>query len=120
MSSSTNNTTISSTDQRNHGRFVVQGNQVIDSSLINNQKEFERTQVTKYVNECVWPYKKFMTKDSELDWGGTMQKRMCHKLGVQNREDKSLWERNKEWVRQALKRKRNNVMEAMRKNMKCK
>ena len=64
----------------------------------------------------VFPFYKFVLLDSELDYGGRLQKRICSKLSVTH-DDRGYWEMNREKVRTKLTRKRNNVMEAVRKKM---
>jgi hypothetical protein len=55
-------------------------------------------------------------RNSELDYGGRLQKRICSKLSV-TQDPSGYWEMNREMVRTKLTRKRNNVTEAIRKKM---
>jgi hypothetical protein len=72
--------------------------------------------LTRCITKDVFPYYKFILLDSELDYGGRLQKRICGKLSVTH-DRASYWEMNREKVRMKLTRKRNNVTEAIRKKM---
>jgi hypothetical protein len=73
--------------------------------------------LTRCITKDVFPYYKFILLDSELDYGGRLQKRICGKLSVARDQQSSYWEMNREKVRMKLTRKRNNVTEAIRKKM---
>ena len=75
--------------------------------------------LTQCITKEVFPYYKFILLESELDYGGRLQKRVCAKLCVTH-DPAGYWEMNREKVRTKLTRKRNNVMEAIRKKMTCK
>jgi hypothetical protein len=72
--------------------------------------------LTRCITRDVFPYYKFILLDSELDYGGRLQKRICSKLSV-TQDPSGYWEMNREMVRTKLTRKRNNVTEAIRKKM---
>jgi hypothetical protein len=73
--------------------------------------------LTQCITKEVFPYYKFVLLNSELDYGGRLQKRICGKLNVTH-DEVGYWENNREKVRMKLTRKRNNVTEAIRKKMK--
>ena len=73
----------------------------------------EKMDVSKCVIEHIWPKKKFFVKEIELDYGGLAQKCLYHKLGIPDDKGK-YWEKHRETVRHALKRKRNNVTDTFR------
>jgi hypothetical protein len=72
--------------------------------------------LTRCITKDVFPFYKFILLDSELDYGGKLQKRICSKLSVTH-DRAGYWETNREKVRTKLTRKRNNVTEAIRKKM---
>jgi hypothetical protein len=72
--------------------------------------------LTRCITKDVFPYYKFILLDSELDYGGRLQQRICSKLSV-SQDPSGYWEVNREKVRTKLTRKRNNVTEAIRKKM---
>jgi hypothetical protein len=72
--------------------------------------------LTRCITKDVFPYYKFILLDSELDYGGRLQRRICKKLNV-TQDPSGYWEINREKVRTKLTRKRNNVTEAIRKKM---
>jgi hypothetical protein len=72
--------------------------------------------LTRCITRDVFPYYKFILLDSELNYGGRLQKRICSKLSV-SQDPSGYWEMNREKVRTKLTRKRNNVTEAIRKKM---
>ena len=91
------------------------GNEVL---LDRDEMERERMQqivLTRCVIDNVYPFKKFITKEEELEHGKTLQRRICYKLSVKNTE--AFWEKRKEQVRRKLGRKRNNVVENVKKKM---
>jgi hypothetical protein len=63
-----------------------------------------------------FPYQKFILLDSELDFGGQLQQRICNKLNVKD-DPKGYWKSNRELVWVKLAKKRNNVIEAICKTM---
>ena len=122
----TNTTTLPSGVSSGHGinSVVSQGrfsvgidNKVVDS-FVQNRVLQERAAITCCVNEKVWPFKKFIVHESELDLGSKLQKVVCRGLHIRSDEVESFWNRNRETVRNALTRKRNNTMEAIRNRLK--
>ena len=69
--------------------------------------------MTECVSKWVFPYKKFVILEQELEYGQTLQKRVCYKLNVL-REQEEWWKENMEIVRKKLGKKRNNVQETIR------
>jgi hypothetical protein len=76
----------------------------------------QKNRLTRCITKEVFPYYKFILLDSELDFGGRLQKRRCAKLCVTH-DQTGYWEMNREKVRTKLTRKRNNVTEAVRRKM---
>jgi hypothetical protein len=72
--------------------------------------------LSRCITKDVFPYYKFILLDSELDYGGRLQKRICSKLSIAQ-DRSSYWEKNREKVRTKLTKKRNNVTEAIQKKM---
>jgi hypothetical protein len=101
-------------------RFDVATNsrgQTVVSDITSLAEEQARScLLTRCITKDVFPYYKFILLDSELDYGGRLQKRICGKLSVTH-DRASYWEMNREKVRMKLTRKRNNVTEAIRKKM---
>jgi hypothetical protein len=56
--------------------------------------------LTRCVTRHIFPYQKFILLDSELDYGGRLQKRICYKLNVLH-DPEGYWESNREqiWVK---------------------
>jgi hypothetical protein len=75
--------------------------------------------LTRCITKRIFPFQKFILLDSELDLGGRLQKRVCHKLNVRH-DIQGYWESNRELVRVKLTKKRNNVTESIRRKMECK
>lgn len=101
-------------------RFEVGNNgrgQTVVSDITSHAEEQARSSLlTRCITKEVFPYYKFILLDSELDFGGRLQKRICAKLCVTH-DQTGYWEMNREKVRTKLTRKRNNVTEAVRRKM---
>jgi hypothetical protein len=95
---------------------TVQGRTVVSevSSLAEDQMKL--CLLTRCITRHIFPYQKFILLDSELDFGGRLQQRICYKLNVKH-DPKGYWGSNREQVRVKLAKKRNNVTEAIRKKM---
>jgi hypothetical protein len=76
----------------------------------------QATMLTECISKEVFPYKKFVTLEAELDYGMTLQKRICYKMNVLQEQD-TWWSSRRELVRKKLAKKRNNVQEALRKKI---
>jgi hypothetical protein len=72
--------------------------------------------LTRCITRDIFPFQKFILLDSELDYGGRLQKRICYKLNVRQ-DPVGYWETNREQIRAKLTKKRNNVTEAIRRKM---
>jgi hypothetical protein len=72
--------------------------------------------LTRCITRHIFPFQKFILLDSELDYGGRLQQRICYKLNVVH-DPKGYWESNREAVRVKLTKKRNNVTESIRRKM---
>ena len=81
---------------------------------------YDRNRVVSFVNEHVWPYKKFIVLEEEMKVGGSLMMRCMYKLRVDEKKQSGFWEKWKEEVRKALARKRNNAMEAIKEQMRSK
>jgi hypothetical protein len=91
--------------------------QTVVSDITSLAKEQARScLLTQCITKEVFPYYKFILLDSELNFGGRLQERVCSKLNVTHDQSR-YWEMNRERVRTKLTRKRNNVTEAVRKKM---
>jgi hypothetical protein len=101
-------------------RFDVSTNnrgQTVVSDITTLAEEQARScLLTRCITKDIFPFYKFILLDSELDFGGKLQKRICSKLSV-TQDQAGYWEMNQEKVRTKLTRKRNNVTEAIRKKM---
>ena len=76
----------------------------------------EQLVLSRCVIDHVFPYKKFVTHEEELEYGQNLQRRVCHKLKVKNPKD--FWRKRREQVRKRLGRKRNNVSEIVKRKRK--
>ena len=102
------------------GRFTqLQDGTIVDGAMANKVAK-EGCDITNIVNNHIWPYKKFIVKEEELDFGSTLQKRLYYKLNLPDKKDTAFWKRHKERVRKALNTRRNNAMQAIRDKMKSK
>ena len=72
--------------------------------------------VTECVTKEIFPFKKFVLLERELDFGGKLQKRVTYKLNVEH-EKEEWWKDNRELIRKRLTKKRNNVQEAIRRKV---
>ena len=97
----------------------VRGQTVVSDITSLAEEQARSCLLTQCVTKEIFPYYKFILLDSELDYGGRLQKRVCTKLCVTH-DQAGYWEMNREKVRTKLTRKRNNVTEAIRKKMTCK
>ena len=68
--------------------------------------------MTECVTKDIFPFKKFVLLERELDYGGRLQKRVTYKLNVE-KEKEEWWKDNRELIRKRLTKKRNNVQEAI-------
>lgn len=75
--------------------------------------------LTRCITRNIFPFQKFILLDSELEFGGRLQKRVCNKLNVRH-DPQGYWDSNRERVRVKLTKKRNNVTELIRKKMESK
>ena len=64
----------------------------------------------------IFPFKKFVLMERELDFGGRLQKRVTYKLNVEQ-EKEEWWKDNRELIRKRLTKKCNNVQEAIRRKL---
>jgi hypothetical protein len=94
----------------------IQGQTVVSDITSLAEEQAKSCLLTRCITREVFPFYKFVLLDSELDYGGRLQKRICSKLSVTH-DDRGYWEMNREKVRTKLTRKRNNVTEAVRKKM---
>jgi hypothetical protein len=63
---------------------TVQGRTVVSevSSLVEDQMKLYL--LTRCITRHIFPYQKFILLDSELDFGGQLQQRICYKLNVKH------------------------------------
>lgn len=94
----------------------IQGRTVVSEVSSFGEQSIRLCILTRCITRHVFPYQKFILLDSELDFGGRLQKRICYKLNVLH-DAKGYWESQREPVRVKLAKKRNNVTEAIRKKM---
>ena len=92
----------------------VRGQTVVSEITSLAEEQARSCLLTQCITKEVFLYYKFILLDSELDYGGRLQKRVCAKLCVTH-DQAGYWEMNREKVRTKLTRKRNNVTEAIRK-----
>ena len=64
----------------------------------------QATMLTECISKEVFPYKKFVTLEAELDYGMTLQKRICYKMNVLQEQD-TWWSSRRELVRKKLAKK---------------
>ena len=84
------------------------------------KRKCESAQLTTFVVDHVWPFKKFIVLDAELEDQSVLMKRHCHKMNLTNMSAEKQWEmwsRVMERVRKKLNIKRNNVNEIVKKEM---
>lgn len=98
------------------GAAMPGGQLVVEDASGTVDSEMWDHMITKCVVNDIYPNKKFVTLDHELDFGGRLQKRVVHKMNIKT-EHENFWTKNKESVRKKLARKRNNVQEICRKRM---
>ena len=98
---------------------TVQGQTVVSevSSLAAEQGNI--CLLTRCITRNIFPFQKSILLDIELEFGGCLQKRVCHKLNVKH-DLQGYWDSNRERVRVKLTKKRNNVTELIRKKMESK
>lgn len=101
------------------GRFAIKT--ISGRTLVSDVSSLAEAQarlclLTRCITKNIFPYQKFILLDSELDFGGRLQRRICYKLNVIH-DPKGYWESNREPVRVKLTKKRNNVTESIRKKM---
>ena len=124
MSEDSSKTPYSSSDvvpasiqKQQEGRFVVGKDGKITDQYSGQFVSAEKSAITKCIQDSVWPKKKWIIKERELDWGSKLQKCVCSKQKIPESSAKSYWEDNKEEVRRRLIRKRNNVLYELKKKM---
>jgi hypothetical protein len=98
------------------GQKTVRGQTVVSDITSLAEEQARSCLLSQCITKEVFPYYKFVLLDSELDYGGRLQRRICGKLNVTH-DPGGYWENNREKVRTKLTRKRNNVTEAIRKKM---
>jgi hypothetical protein len=92
--------------------------QTVVSDITSSAKEQARLcLLTQCITREVFPYYKFILLDSELNFGGRLQKRVCSKLVNAIHDRSGYWEMNRKRVCTKLTRKSNNVTEAVHKKM---
>jgi hypothetical protein len=98
---------------------TVQGQTIVSEVSSLAVEQGNNCLLTRCITKHIFPFQKFILLDSELDLGGRLQKRVCHKLNVWH-DIQGYWESNRELVRVKLTKKRNNVTESIRRKMECK
>ena len=102
-----------------HNRFELTNDGNVVDHFSKQQRKYEHMQIIHCVNKNVWPKKKFVVFERELNFGTTLQK-FVHQQLHKNVDDAAYWDYCKETVRAALRRKRNNVAIAIKAQMKSK
>ena len=96
-----------------NGRFTTDAQGQVTDRFEKSQKEAEKAGITKVIRESIWPKKKWVLLERELDWGSPLQKCVCKKQMVLQEDAQDYWETYREEVRRRLNRKRNNVQAAV-------
>lgn len=73
--------------------------------------------ISNAVSSKIFPYKKFIQWDEELEHGSKVQRALCRELNVSNKNSQEFWRSYKEKTRYKMTRKRNNVLEQLRRAM---
>lgn len=90
---------------------------VVVNKQIDRAKIVADSLLSVCVSQHLFPNKKFITKENEIAYGSKVQKIVCNKLNIGKEEEAKYWEGAKETVRKKLVKKRNNVMEQIKKDM---
>ena len=124
MSQSNNNSELltaapvqQATNAAGLGEIQTGGGSVVVSDITSVVSDaVKRSILTECVTKEIFPFKKFILLEQELDFGGRLQKRVCYKLNVEQ-DQNTWWKENKELIRKRLTKKRNNVQEAIRRKL---
>jgi hypothetical protein len=94
-----------------------EGESVVVSDITSDVSDaVQKSILTECVTKEIFPFKKFILLEQELNFGERLQKRVCYKLNVEQEQD-VWWKENKELIRKRLTKKRNNVQEAIRRKL---
>ena len=115
-SGSSRNRSTNELQEMSRFSFSSDAGTVVDA-LDHHREAVEKSMITDAVMKHVFPYKKFIILEKELDYGQNLQRRVCYKLNRKGDDHQKFWARVKEQVRKNLGRKRNNVMENIKKKM---
>ena len=116
-------TSVSSSAASSEGPTQKKGRfqQLTDGAVVDEdalkQLDNEVRDLCRMVYQHIFPYKKFILKEGELDWGGQLQKRVYYKMNIEDKNDQTYWNRHRERVRKMLNAKRNSVMFTIRVKM---
>jgi len=124
MSQSNNNSELltaapvqQATNAAGLGEIQTGGGSIVVSDITSVVSDaVKRSILTECVTKEIFPFKKFILLEQELDFGGRLQKRVCYKLNVEQ-DQNTWWKENKELIRKRLTKKRNNVQEAIRRKL---
>jgi hypothetical protein len=73
--------------------------------------------ISDAVSKKIFPYKKFVQWDEELEHGSKVQRAICRELNVTKKNSIEFWRKYKEKTRYKMTKKRNNVLEQLRRAM---
>ena len=94
-------------------KYKQGGSVVVSDITLVVSDAVKKSILTECVTKEIFPFKKFILLEQELDFGERLQKRVCYKLNVEQDQD-AWWKEIKELIRKRLTKKRNNVQEAIR------
>ena len=108
----------SSIASRCSSEILPDGSSVVVDRFRNIEGDRLTALIGDAVTKGVFPHKKFIQHDSELDFGGKIQVAVCMYLLVEEENAKAYWtEERRELARKKLTKKRNNVSEQVKKTM---
>lgn len=81
--------------------------------------KFQQSLMSVTVTNDVFPHKKFIQKEEEMEFGKKLQHAVVKGVGINKDNEKEFWSSVREQVRRTLTKKRNNVMEHIKKKMSC-
>jgi len=98
-------------------RFAITpDNKIVDLHQLDVEK-LRKAQVTRFVTDHLWPLKKMVVLDKELDVDQDVAKFYFRKMNVGQEMQLQEWERVRKVVREKIKSKRNNVCDQIKSAM---
>lgn len=96
----------------------VDGSSVVVDSKRSQHYKTMTGLIGEAITSAVFPHKKFIQQDSQLDYGSKIQKAVCKYLNITDANAEAYWtEERREVARKKLTKKRNNVSEQVKRTM---